>query len=70
MAGIDAKSVPQLYAYHKLFVDEFVSKMKRKLKKIFEERKMKEKKEQMYKDKEKKIDKYWKRYAQIMMEES
>jgi len=48
MAGASAKSVSQLIASHKLFVDDFVSQIKNKLKENFEERKMKEKKGKMY----------------------
>jgi len=43
--------------------------MKRKLKENFEERKRKEKKEQMYKYKENMFDDYRKKYAPIMIKE-
>lgn len=60
MTNTSSKSVHQLSNYHKLFVDEFVSHMERKLKENFEERKMKEKEELRYRDKEKEFDEYWK----------
>jgi len=44
MIGTNAKFSPQLNAYHKIFVNNFVSQMERKLKVNFEERR-KEKKE-------------------------
>jgi len=58
MLGTSAKSDYQLSFYHKLFVDEFVPHMERKLKENIEKFKRKEKKEQRYSDKEKMFDKY------------
>ena len=60
MEGANAKVTLQFNASHKLFIDDFVSKMERKSKDNFEERRRKKKKEQekKYKDKERMFDEY------------
>lgn len=45
MASTNAKVAPQLNAYHKLFIHDFVSRMEKTLKENFEERGRKEMKE-------------------------
>lgn len=58
IVGTGVKSVSEFNAYNKLFVNEFVSQIERKSKVNFKERKKKEKKEPMYRDREKMFNEY------------